>query len=417
MVGRWRGTLNGASVAGDRMRIAFFTPLSPLRTAVADHSEGLLPHLATLADVDLFIDEGYTPASTRIKKDFNVYTSRAFDARSGDYDVALYAMGQNADIHGYIYDVLQRVPGVIILHDTTLHRMLINLTSRRGRIDVYLDAMQQAYGKTDIRIAQQVLSGYGEHYVQRYPLIEPVVNPSLGVIVHNDFARRQVLRVCPQARVFTINQHFFVPAGSDDGPSLPDLRARWGLRDRFVLGTCGIFVSHKRIDICLRAFRRLRQRYPDAVYLFVGGYPKDFDLPGLIERLGLAGDVRITGWLGPAEFTQHMRLLDVAIHLRYPHIGGTPYTPIRLMGLGVPTILSDIEPLAELPEGACVKIPVDPYEEDTLLRILTALRAGDELQAELGRNGQRWISGRHDPVSIASRYVSVLRQVVEGLGV
>ena len=56
------------------MRLALFTPLSPLKTALADHSEGLLPYLAQGADIELFIDEGYQPANQDIVQRFDIYT-------------------------------------------------------------------------------------------------------------------------------------------------------------------------------------------------------------------------------------------------------------------------------------------------------------------------------------------------------
>jgi glycosyltransferase involved in cell wall biosynthesis len=394
------------------MRVAFFSPLSPLQTAVADHSEGLIPHLAALVDLDLFIDDGYTPNNPEISRRFDILSFRDFCARAGRYDVVLYAMGQNAAFHGYVYEMLQRFPGVVILHDTTLHRMVINLAARRGRLEMYLEAMREAYGLADIRLAQQILSGYGEEYVRRYPLLEQVASSSLGVVVHNEYARRQVLNCCPEARVVRINQHFFLPPGFPHQTDVSALRTRWGLEGRFVVGSCGIFVPHKRLDVCLRAFARLREQYPEAVYLLVGKYQRDYDLPGLIHRLGLDQHCTVTGWMDPVAFTQHMYLLDVAIHLRYPHIGGTPFTPIRLMGLGVPTVLSDIEPLAELPEGTCAKIPVDAFEEETLLEILRLLRERDGLRLQLGQNGAHWIQEHHDPAKIAAQYAAFLEEAV-----
>ena len=390
------------------MHIAFFTPLSPLHSALADHSEGLLPSLAELADVDLFIDDGYTPSNPEITGRFAIYSFRDFCRRAGQYDAVLYAMGDNATYHGYIYEMLQRFPGVVMLHDTTLHRTMINLAFQQGRPEMYLQAMRDAYGVADIRIAQRVVSGHGEAYVKRYPLFERVVNSSLGVIVYNGHARRQVLRHCPNARVTHINYHFFLPPGFPDRTDVAAMRTRWGLDGRFVVGSCGIFVPHKRLDSCLRAFARLREGHPEAAYLLVGSHPHDYDLPGLIQRLGLDGHVVLTGWMDPVRFTQHMYLLDIGIHLRYPHIGGTPFTPIRLMGLGVPTLISDIEPLAEFPEGVCAKVAPDEFEEDTLLALLTYLADHEDVRQQLGENGVHWIRKHHDAGRIAGEHIAAI---------
>lgn len=394
------------------MYIAFFTPLSPLHTALADHSEGLLPHLAELADVDLFIGDGYTPTNPEITDRFAIYNFRDFSHRAGRYDAALYAMGDNATLHGYIYEMLQQFPGVVMLHDTTLHRTMINLAFQQGRSEMYLQQMRDAYGVADIRIAQRIASGYGEGYVRRYPLFERVVNSSLGVIVYNGHARRQVLRHCPNARVTHINYHFFLPPGFPAHTDVAALHRRWSLEGRFVVGSCGIFVPPKRLDSCLHAFARFRERHPKAAYLLVGGHPPDYDLPGLIHRMGLEEHVVLTGWMDPVHFTQHMYLLDIGIHLRYPHIGGTPFTPIRLMGLGIPTLISDIEPLAEFPEGVCAKVAPDEFEEDTLLALLTYLADHEDVRQSLGQNGARWIREHHDASRIAAEHIAAIERAI-----
>lgn len=396
----------------DSLRIAFFTPLSPLKTAVADHSEGLVHHLADKVDVDLIIDTGYEPSNPEITNCFDIFDYRDFSTRAHEYDAILYAMGDNASFHGYIYHMLQRHPGVVILHDTTLHRTLINLSFGNGKPEHYFREMRYAYGVTDFAIPQQILSGYGQEYVTRYPLFERVVDSSLGVIVHNSHARRQVLRRCPHARVSQINQHFFLPTGFPDRTDVATLRASWGLEDRFVVGTFGILVPDKRLDICLRAFAHLRERHPEAIYLLVGNHPQDFDLPGLIRGLGLDRHVVLTGWLDPVRFAQHMYLADVGIHLRYPHIGGTPFTPIRLMGLGVPTVLSDIAPLSGLPQGACAKVAPGEHEEETLWMLLTCLANREDVRRELGNNGADWIREHHDAAGVATEYIAAIEEAL-----
>lgn len=394
------------------MRIAFFTPLSPLQTAIADHSEGLIPHLANLADVDLVINTGYEPSNPEIASRFDIYGFPDFPARADEYDAILYAMGDNATFHGYIYDTLQKFPGVVILHDTTLHRTMINLSFHQDKPEMYFREMQYAYGIADSRIAQQIISGHGEEYVRCYPFFERVVDSSLRVIVHNNYARRQVLRYCPHARVTQINQHFFLPPGFPGQTDLAALRARWGLEDRFVVGSFGIFVPDKRMETCLRAFAHFREEHPEAIYLLVGSHPSGFDLPGLIRELGLDDYVVLTGWLDPVRFTEHMYLADIGIHLRYPHIGGTPFTPIRLMGLGVPTIVSDIGPLAGLPEGTCAKIPPDEFEEETLFASLTYLADHEDVRHQLGSNGARWIRTNHNASEIGARYITTVKNAV-----
>jgi glycosyltransferase involved in cell wall biosynthesis len=396
----------------DRMRIAFFTPLSPLQTAIADHSEGLLPHLARQAEIDLFIDDGYRPTNLQIVEQFNIYSYRDFARRAGEYDALLYAMGNHADYHGYVYEMMQHHPGVTILHDTTLHHCMLGLTLGRGNVEQYVEEMTYAYGEAGAHAAYQVVRTMDDAIIQTYPLVERVLDASLGVIVHNEHARREVLKRHPQSRVARIPQHFFLPAGFPAQVDVASLRARWGLEDRFVVGSFGLFAPDKRLDVCLRAFSRLLESRPDATYLLCGQAFPGYDLPMMIQTSGLADKVIFTGWMEPVLFAQHMVLLDLAVQLRYPHIGGTPFTPIRLMGLGVPTIISDTAPVAELPEGACAKLLSDEYEEQTLAALLQYLAGHEQVRRQMGEHGRRTIQALHDPDRVAEQVLAFIEQVV-----
>ncbi|MBM4431716.1 MAG: glycosyltransferase, partial [Chloroflexi bacterium] len=168
---------------------------------------------------------------------------------------------------------------------------------------------------------------------------------------------------------------------------------------------------HKQLDIALRAFDRFRQKHAEAVYLLVGPTEKGFDLAGTIQSMGLQDTVRMAGWQAPPDFVRHMFVADVAVHLRYPHVGGTPYTPIRLMGLGIPTIVTNIEPLAEIPEGCCIKIDVDEHEEETLVAMMDYLATHEEARRRIAEKGRRHILEEHHPRRIAQQYKAFIEQI------
>ena len=206
---------------------------------------------------------------------------------------------------------------------------------------------------------------------------------------------------------------FFLPHNFPDHVDAKALRAQLGLDDHFVLATFGFFIPDKRLDVCLRVFSRFLSNHPDAIYLLVGGHSPYYDVPSMIRNLGLEGKVILTGWMDPVSFVKYMFIPDIAIHLRYPHIGGTPYTPIRLLGLGVPTILSDIETLAEIPEGCCAKIAPDAYEEETLLATLEYLAAHEDVRRQMGENGRQFIQENCDCPTIARQYINFFEEILK----
>jgi glycosyltransferase involved in cell wall biosynthesis len=305
-----------------------------------------------------------------------------------------------------MHEPMQRYPGVVILHDTEFQHYFLGLTVRQGDKAAYRAEMEYAYGEAGLRAADLVIAGRGEWVRTQYPLVERIIDWSPGVIVHNPFGEREVLMRRPRARVRQINQHFYLPKEVSDGVDVQTLRAGLGLEDRFVLATFGLFLPDKRIDVCLRAFKRFREHRPDAHYMLVGGNSPFYDVPGMIRAHGLEDSVTLTGWLRVPDFVRHMFIPDIAIHLRYPHIGGTPYSPIRLLGLGRPTIVSDIEPMTYFPEGCCVKVAPDQYEEETLAAALTYLADHQDVRHQIGENGRQFIRQNHDVEQIAGQYLA-----------
>ncbi len=394
------------------LRLAFFTPLAPLHTALADHSEGLLPYLQQRADIDLFIDEGYQPTTQNIVTQFNIYSYREFPQRAADYNLAVYVMGNNAHFHSYMHYLMRDYPGVVILHDTDLQQYFMVRALLSGQWDEYRAELERIYGKiASRRIESLALTRQLDRLKGAYPLVEPLLDWSRGAIVYNAFAYHDVLIRRPQAQVRQLKYHFYLPEGFVIQPDIQALKKRWNLNSAFIIGTFGLFHSEKRLDVCLRAFKRFLAIRPEAHYLLVGQASPGYDIPAMVRSYGLENRVLLAGWMNALEFTEHLCLPDVVIHLRYPHIGGTLYTPLRLLGLGQPAILSDIEPLAEFPEGCCVKISPDAYEEDTLVETLHYLADHPDFRRQMGQNARRLILQHYDVAQIAREHLDFFEQV------
>lgn len=394
------------------MRIAFFTPLPPIQSALADFAEGLIDALALLPEVaalDIFTSGQYAPESDFANGRIEIFSHTRYPGRQPDYDVTLYSLGDNGRFHGYMLDYLHRFPGIVILNDTTLHRCILSATVGQNNPQAYLDELTYAYQDDAAHIAQQISSGLGNELLLRFPLIERIIDNSQGIIVQNQFAQAQVLAIRPSARTQIIPYPYFLPNAltqADQAALKTQQRAALGLTpDSFLVGSFGIFVPNKHLRACLAAFKEVTRHTPDAYYL-LGGFAADgYDLAGEIRQMGLEKQVHLTGWQPPATFVQQMFALDVGIHLRHPHIGGTPYTPIRLMGLGIATITSDIEPLQELPQGTCIKLAPDDYAEAMLVELLSKLATDRSFRQLIAENGRSFIQQHHPLQAIAQQYL------------
>src|SRR5690242_21606030 len=104
--------------AGSKPRIAFFSPLPPARSGIADYSEALVAALRPLVELEVFAkaDAGFDAARV---------------------DAIVYQIGNNL-CHDFVYETALRHPGVVVLHESSLHHLIADLTIKRGDWDAYV---------------------------------------------------------------------------------------------------------------------------------------------------------------------------------------------------------------------------------------------------------------------------------------
>ena len=107
------------------MRVAYFSPMPPETSGIADYSALLLPALRRHVDVTV--------------------VKRGTKRPPRGADVAVYHIGNNPDAHGWILDALRRAPGIVVLHDFVLHHLVAGVTIGRRDGHGYLDAMEREH--------------------------------------------------------------------------------------------------------------------------------------------------------------------------------------------------------------------------------------------------------------------------------
>jgi glycosyltransferase involved in cell wall biosynthesis len=399
------------------VRIAYWSPLPPMRSGIADYSAELLPALARRLEVELIVPEGWRPAGPGPAGLAGLAGLAAHPERAlpglldaGRFDAVLYQLGNNRDYHASIYRALLEHPGVVAMHEYVLHHLVRDLTLHAGDPAAYVREMRYAYGLTGEAVARRCLATGVPLDPWSYPLFERVVDRSLGVLVHNQFTRRRVEASRPLARLAVVPSHFSL--GERPLPEPAAARAALGLApDAYVVASFGFLTAAKRPRQLLRAFARLRRRVPRAVLLLVGEVSPHFDFAA-VARPELMAGVTVTGHLDLERFLVHMAAADVAVNLRHPTAGETSGTFIRLLGLGKAVIVSRAGAFAEVPEGCCAQVDLDEGEEDLLVAVLERLEADPELRRAMGDNARRWAAAHHSLEGSARGYAELLRQVV-----
>jgi glycosyltransferase involved in cell wall biosynthesis/SAM-dependent methyltransferase len=372
------------------MRIALFSPLPPSRSGIADYTQALLVPLGTLAAVDTFVEK---PAD--------------FDASR--YDAILYQLGNNP-YHTFAYEVALEHPGIIVLHEANLHHLIADLTIRRGDWDAYLREVEFDGGPEALAYAKRYVQPVRRGPNYELPLLKRILNCSKAVIVHSD-AVADVVRASgftgPVAKI---------PHGAwtaeVDGASP---RERLGVPSSDPLfGIFGFLKPYKRIAECLRAFRRLIAEHPEARLILVGEAHAELPLAQMITTLGLSAHVRHIDYAPIEDFTGCLAACDAILNLRHPTVGESSGTLLRALGLGKPTLVSEIGSFREFPDDVCLKVPIDASEEEHIYHYLRLLIERPEIGRELGCRARSWVQRECNWPLVAERYAAFAREVASG---
>jgi glycosyltransferase involved in cell wall biosynthesis/SAM-dependent methyltransferase len=369
------------------MKLAFFSPLPPAKSGIADYSAALLTELERLADVTPFPEK---PA--------------CFDPDA--FDVALYQIGNNA-WHDFCYETALEHPGVVVIHEGNLHHLIADLTIRRGDWDAYLREVEFDAGPAALAYAQRVRALETGPDYDGVPMLRRLLQRSRGAIVHSHCVETELRQAGFTGPVARVPHGAWIPQADRLG-----YRWKLGLDEATpLIGIFGFLKPYKRIAESLRAFRRLLRVNPRARMILVGEPHPEFQLASLIDSLGLAAHVRTLGFTPIDDFVGYLAACDIVLNLRYPTVGENSGTLMRALGLGRAVIVSDVGSFREYPDDICLKVPVDSYEEDHLFEYLNLMVNRTDLRAQLGGRARDWVKRECNWPLVAQRYHCFLESV------
>ncbi|HWQ19579.1 MAG TPA: glycosyltransferase family 4 protein [Methanotrichaceae archaeon] len=397
------------------MRLAYFSPVSPQKTGISNFTEKeLLPYLSKHADIDLFIDAGVEPTSRYLKENFSIHCYTDYEQAKGDYDIALYHMGNNV-LHEFIYNTLLKDPGVTVLHDIYLHGFLGAISLAKYDGQRYIDEFAHCYGPRGVEVARRAIAA-GKYEAFDYPLIGRVVDHSLGVVCQSNIGIETVLEERVGSLATKINHPFVAPdAIVDQGSAeVDELKAALGLKDKHpIIASFGFIASHKRYRVLLEAFKKFLKGSPEAALLLIGDDTMEID--GLIAGLGgLEGSVFRTGYIPSDRISTYVSMADFCINLRYPTAGEASGSVLNLMSMQKAVIVSNVGWFSELPWECCLKLDPDAYEKDVLVEYMKVLTSDEQLRRNMGQNARSYVLREHSPEEAARRYIQFIEYVLTG---
>jgi glycosyltransferase involved in cell wall biosynthesis len=367
--------------------------MPPQRSGIADYSALLVPALRERVDLHI--------------------VSRRTRVIPRDADAIVYHIGNASEAHGWILELLRRRPGIVVLHDFSLHHLVAELTLGKRDRDGYARALEQEVGLVGRLLAHGVAEGsvppLWETSPERFPLVGEVLSLATGLIVHSQYVERRVRERGYAGPVWRI-PHPAWPASDAE---------RVDFAKGFVVGCFGNLNASKRVPQVLEAFASLKKSRPEALLVLGGAVGPGIELDRRVPQLGLrlGEDVVHDGRVSEDRLWSLLVSCDVCIALRRPTRGETSGMAIRALSAGKPLIVSDAGWFAELPASVAAKVPVDDREPETVAAFLRVLADDRALRERMSDAAREYTQDVHGLDRVADLYAAALEEAAGGAAV
>ena len=417
-------------------RLAWFTPLPPTKSGIAQYNSELLPDLASAFHIDLFVDDSHqsfrSPAPT-----LRIYSAHDFVwmAERNRYDLVVYQLG-NAPCHDYMWAYLSRYPGLVVLHDGQLHhaRGRTLLQQWIPRKQDYRREFWFNHPDANPDLAELGAEGLLGSLTYFWPMLRIVVESSRRVLVHNEWLADRIREAHPGAAVDVVEMG--VPEPTPRDGAREQFRAKHGIAaDAIVFTAFGKVTPEKRVREAMRAMASISQAVPQAHLLVAGETVEYYDLEADAAALGIADRVTFVGYVADEEIDEYLAASDVCLCMRWPTSRETSASWLRCLAAGKPTISTDLVHMADVPTvdprdwsvlearlksrptgktlAGPVGVSIDILDEDHSLKLALRRLATDEaLRASLGRNASVLWSQRFRIEQMASGYRGIIERAL-----
>ena len=388
--------------------LAYVSPLQPAQSGIAHYSAELLPELAAHYDIEVIVAQDEPITDPWVLGNARQRSMSWFEANAQHYDRVLYHIG-NSPYHQHMVDLLDRIPGVVVLHDFFLGN-IYRVREHTGMAPgAWSQALLHAHGW---KALQHRAKEEEETIVDRWPCNLAILQRALGVIVHGQYLRQ-------------LTEQWYGNGFADDLAVIPLLRApmpriekarcaaRSALRlrdDDILVCSFGLLGKSKLNHRLLDAWQASGLAKDERCHLvFVGQAGGDYGAQLQQQIRTARGRISITGWVDEALYRRYLAAANMAVQLREKTDGESMGAMLDCMNAGIATIVNANGSMAELPCDA-VWMLAEEFQSEDLVNALETLRSNPARCGELGTRAYTHIRAQHQPRGCAAQY----QKAIEG---
>lgn len=385
--------------------LAYVSPLPPERSGIADYSAELLPQLARYYDIIVIVEQKHI-SDNWINGNCKIQDSKWLRSNYKQIDRVLYHFGNSA-FHVHMFDLLNEIPGVVVLHDFFLSGIQAHREYNANRANAWTNSLYTSHGY--YALYNLFHASDTANITWKYPASFEVFEQAKGMIVHSNYARQ-------------LSSKWYTKIPSGFISVIPLLRIPCvgnnsnKLDNSFIICSFGLLGPAKLNHRLLSAWKKsLLSRSASCKLIFVGeNHICDYgeNIKRFIFDNNLQENVTITGWASVEDYKQYLASADVAVQLRTNSRGETSAAVLDCMNYGIATIVNANGSMAELPDDAVWKLP-DEFTDDELVTALETLWKDGQRRTTLGSRARNEILTVHAPEMCAGMYHNAIEGFYE----
>lgn len=383
-----------------RPRLAFISPLPSERSGIAVHAAELLPFLSRYYRITLVNPSGVTD-DAYLHANMTVRSVNWFRANSEQFDRVVYQFG-NSSFHSHMFDLLQEIPGVVVLHDFWLSGAVSYADIAEDRPGFWNSELQFSHGWG----ALEERSRLGDEHARReFPTNRRVVETAAGVIVHSRKALDLLGKWCGSASrdaAACIQLLRVVPAERNKVDALRKLG--YPSTSRLVCSFGFIDATKHSLAIVDAFLESSLATDPHARLVLVGANPATEYGEAIQERATRSnGRVSFTGFVEQDEYELYLAAAEAAVQLREGGRGETSRAALDCLAHGAALLINDNAAFSEIPGPAVYKLPAN-FDRGQLKTALQSVMTASSSRAEQIEAGIDYLRRSCDPADVARSY-------------
>lgn len=393
-----------------RKRLAYISPISVSTCKVSKFGADLLPELSRYYAIDVILEQEGDVTDPWILANCNQRSTAWFEQHVTVYDRIIYNFG-NSGHHQHMFALLERYPGVVVLHDFFLGGVLWQMGMSGFAPSALANALQRSHGWS--ALAEFNEAADVTVILEKYPCNFNVLQRALGIVSHYGFPRGLAIEWYGTE---VANNWFIIPQLIAPVVDVPHDQARVDLNfynDVFLVCYFGQLDERTLTHLIIDAWQS-SQLADDArcKLYFVGELPEGPYGRRIRQMVhNSKGRIHVTGRLDDKTYHRYLAAADLSIQLSNEVRGEVLNSILECMNYGIPTITNGDIVTQEFPDDVIYSL--SDVSIMTLRNTLELFRAQPDYRKNMGLRAAAYVRTLHQPRSCADQYARVIEMFYE----